>query len=577
MRNAALRLLIALAAVSAVGAVATCRAAPSPAASLAAPAPPPTPTPVIPEFECKTPADSEAPLTVFISDLHFGLGHTDPDKKTWNALEDFRWSNALKGFLTRISDLGGKKTTLVIAGDMLEMWQHPGVCDSGDADHGCTMKEARALVGTIVKEHADDLHELGRFANDGENHLVIIPGNHDAALLKSEVNKTLLDEIKGAPGRAEIVANGVWASPDCAIVSEHGHQMPNEQINGWKRWPYVTEQFKAKNADKAEEYFIRPWGEYFVHELYDKVETDNSLIDNLIPQSNGVRHYMAKQGTVESAKDIARFLAFNIGEASLRQVGDLKVKESGPPEWDVKGARDLGWKLFNAAADTKKTEPDAPTTPDAEFLRKIGDSADPTWDPIRKELDALAHDEDKISDDDIKGLCDKAAANKASVTCPLVNKDLVISSVAGAIPGAHSRAMISHLTKRAKADAYMRVFVYGHTHELRCPVSVKPKTGLPVSVANTGAFQRLIDDSKYIEAAKKKNFTPEAGLGGLKLEEDAPPCYSAVLVTYADGVPVAKVQNWYMDEHDGDGKFVDPTDCLCAKLDPKCEPKKNCP
>jgi hypothetical protein len=63
----------------------------------------------------------------------------------------------------------------------------------------------------------------------------------------------------------------------------------------------------------------------------------------------------------------------------------------------------------------------------------------------------------------------------------------------------------------------------------------------------------------------------------LKLEKAAPPCYSAVLVTYVSGQPVASVQNWYMDEGDSKGKFVDATDCLCADLDPKCEPKKTCP
>jgi hypothetical protein len=371
--------------------------------------------------------------------------------------------------------------------------------------------------------------------------------------------------MNAGPGRVEVVASGVWASPDCALVSEHGHQMPNEQINGWKGWPTVTETFRGK------EYFIRPWGEYFVHELYDKVEKDNSLIDNLIPQSNGVRHYMAKQGTLASAKDVARFLTFNIGEASINQILDLKVNPNGPPEWDVARARELGWRLFANAADT------GADNPDRDFLAKISNTADSTWDPIRSELTSLAHDPEKVSDEDVKSLCDKAAAKTPPVPCPAVSDELVIGGVAGAIPGAQYRAIVSHLTRRAAADPFMRVFVYGHTHEMRCPVPVTPEGGVPVSVANTGAFQRLIDDAKYVQAAKAQGLTPEDGLSKLKLESAAPPCYSAVLVTYVNGQPVAKVQNWYMNEADAAGKLVEPNDCLCAKLDPKCEPKQQCP
>ena len=520
--------------------------------------PSPAPTPAVPPFACKSPSGTGAPLTVFISDLHFGLGRLNPDK--WNPLEDFRWTNALTGFLNEVSQRSTKKTTLVIAGDMLEMWQHPDIaCSSGDADHGCTMDEMKALADTILGAHKDDLEALGRFANDGENHLVIIPGNHDAALLKSEINGKLLAALKGAPGRVEVVANGVWASPDCAIVSEHGHQMPNEQINGWKSWPDVTEVMNGT------EYFRRPWGEYFVHKLYDRVEKDNSLIDNLIPQSNGVRHYMKKQGTLESAKDIARFLAFNIGEASIRQVADLNVKQTGPPAWDVPKARALGWRLYASAA------------PEEAYRAELQNVADATWDPIRSELDALANDPDSVSAEDIKSLCDKSAVNQPPRgICPTEQADLAISAIAGAIPGASYRATVKHLSLRAHADPFMRVFVYGHTHELRCPVPVTVSGGLPVVVANTGAFQRLIDDVKFITAAKKKNLTPEDGLGKLTLEGDAPPCYTAVLVTYKNGQPVASVQNWYMNESDATGKFVDPTDCLCAKLDPKCLPKKAC-
>jgi len=514
-----------------------------------APTPPPAPTPT---------AD-HAPLTVFISDLHFGLGKLPNGK--WNPLEDFRWSNALKGFLKAISDQSGSRTTLVIAGDMFELWQHPNTdCSSGDADHGCTVEEITALMGTIVKAHQSDLEELGRFANRGQNLLVIIPGNHDAALLEKSIRDQLFAALKGKPGRVIFADTGIWGSPDGFLISEHGHQMPNEQVNNWgKRWPKITEELDGKK------FFIRPWGEYFVHKLYDAVEADNSLIDNLIPQSNGVSHLLKKQGTLGSAKDIARFLAFNIGEASIAQVGALNIDPSkAPPDWNVDGARAKGWELFIRSA------------PDNAYPSGLADANDHTWDEVRKELDVLAMNKDAISDEEVKSLCDKSLAKEGVPgVCPPKDPSLVIGGLLGALPGAKCRALTSHLSNRRKNFENIQVFVYGHTHELECPFPVDLEGGRTVVVANTGAFQRLIDDAKFVAAAAAKNLTPEQGLGALTLEEDAPPCYSAVLVEYRDGSPMPRVQNWLMKETDASGKFVETSHPACAKLG-SCAPDRIC-
>jgi metallophosphoesterase superfamily enzyme len=515
------------------------------------PSPPPAPT--------VTPA----PLTVFISDLHFGLGKL-PDGK-WNPLEDFRWSNALKGFLKAISDRTGANTTLVIAGDMFELWQHPDLdCGTGDADRGCKVGEIKTLTETVASAHEEDLRMLGSFANAGHNHLVIIPGNHDAALLVERVRTVVTDKIKANPGRLTFAETGVWASPDGRLVSEHGHQMPNEQINNWKTWPVVTEDFNN------EEYLIRPWGEYFVHKLYDRVERDNSLIDNLIPQSDGVSHYKDKQGTLGTAKDIARFLAFNIGQASLKQLGALKIKggQEGSgneqPSWNLEDARSKGWSLFETAVP-QEFGPD----------QRVGlnDVA------VQEQLNVLLRDHDIISDEEVKSLCDKSAANAAPQpgVCVRERPELLISTLGSLIPGASCRAICSHLKVRSKKYPSMRIFVYGHTHELQCPFPATPKGGIPVIVANTGAFQRLIDDKMFIKAAKESDpsLSPEQGLEKLTLDHDLPACYSAVFVTYQGNRPSATVQNWVMKEEDPQGEFVDAGNARCAKIG-NCNPDKRC-
>ena len=110
----------------------------------------------------------------------------------------------------------------------------------------------------------------------------------------------------------------------------------------------------------------------------------------------------------------------------------------------------------------------------------------------------------------------------------------------------------------------------------QCTTPITPKGDTTVQVANTGAFQRLIDDGRFVAEAAKRGWTPEEALGKLKLE-DLPPCYTAVLVRYQNGAPVAKVQNWHQAETDAAGSFVDPSDCRCAKLGSRCDAGAPCP
>lgn len=269
------------------------------------PTPPSTPTP----------ASFETPLTVFISDLHFGFGQTAGQ---WSPLDDFRWSNALKGFLDEISRRTNDQTTLVIAGDFFEMWQHPSVqCGEGDANHGCTVAEIEGVARKIVAGHRRDLEAIGAFASRGANRLVVIPGNHDAALLLPSVWAIVAPAIPAPTEKVQLVPTGVWVSRNKLIVAEHGHQMPGEDVNGYKKWPRVTDRFHGK------ELMVRPWGELFVHGLYNRVEDRYTLIDNLIPQSDGLRHYLQDRGFFGGASDVARFIAFNLTQTSLQQLGDL--------------------------------------------------------------------------------------------------------------------------------------------------------------------------------------------------------------------------------------------------------------
>lgn len=132
-------------------------------------------------------ADAEPRHVVLISDTHMGIGKAEDGK--WHPMEDFRWPVALRHFLDHASEASGDRTDLVIAGDFLELWQLPPeiTCKGVSADYGCTVEEMVALVKIVPKQHPAEFADLARFAARGENHLHVIPGNHDATLVEPRV------------------------------------------------------------------------------------------------------------------------------------------------------------------------------------------------------------------------------------------------------------------------------------------------------------------------------------------------------------------------------------------------------
>src|SRR5207253_2977251 len=80
----------------------------------------PTPLVVTRSSFVPPPVSATPRPTAFISDLHLGLGK-QPDGRWWPK-KDFRWTNALFGFLDELSKWGEDRVDLVIVGDFLELW-----------------------------------------------------------------------------------------------------------------------------------------------------------------------------------------------------------------------------------------------------------------------------------------------------------------------------------------------------------------------------------------------------------------------------------------------------------------------
>ena len=471
----------------------------------------------------------------------------------------------MQGFLDSLAACGSDKVDLVIAGDLLELWQPTDkvACKqrSGDSDYGCTPEEMKRIAEVVITAHQADLVRLGTFATKGSNRLIIIPGNHDAALLLDDIWNLVKAAINVPDANRLVrVQSGVWASDGGKVVAEHGHQIGTE-VNSYDKWPTVT-RMKDKST-----YVLRPWGEQFVQKLYNDTERSFPIIDNLAPESAGVRYYKANRGFWGSAADFARFLKFNLIETSLSQ----KIKFLGgsetakdKPQWHLTTARSRGHMLF------------AHSLPADDPIRQgLLTGKEKEWDELRVSLTVLANNPKELPDDEVRALCDQIAIRNSETkgSVALCEKQkLGYSLESKLVP--RNWILTSHLNERWDKDKLhaVQVFVYGHTHIPEFDWRLKVKDIRLVDVLNTGAFQRLIDEAMFVEKTKGKS--PAEALGSLKLE-DLPACYACVLVGYKDGKPSAQLRYWHQEEDKPNqpGKFVAPCDSLCAKLSKRCQNK----
>jgi len=207
------------------------------------------------ENACVRPSSLSPPsgkrFMVFISDLHIGPGRDKSEPDGWNRYEDFRWDNEFKSFLekqvasARTMDIDGvSRIDLVLVGDTFELWQSfdGKGCRPNVADAGCTEEEARGRLARSVSRHAVALNAIGWFAEQGDNRVTLVPGNHDAALLFEGVRGDAVDAItrdgnsRLRSQRVRVAIEGYWRSADGRVYAEHGHQIDDDP-NRFDDWP----------------------------------------------------------------------------------------------------------------------------------------------------------------------------------------------------------------------------------------------------------------------------------------------------------------------------------------------------
>jgi UDP-2,3-diacylglucosamine pyrophosphatase LpxH len=491
--------------------------------------------------KCPGGSPAEGRYLAVISDLHLGVGRKADG--TWHRSEDFRWDGALRTFLGRTHECGRGRTDLVIAGDLLELWQPLAQQKCKDSD-GCTVDEMAAIATTVLAGHQGTLAAFKDFATKGDNVLHVIPGNHDATLLLPQIWKLFHDAVGAPDGRVKLVPNGVWLSGDGVVLIEHGHQIGSD-VNRYDAWPQILRKANGR------EFVVQPWGERFVQTLFNAEEETYTIIDNLSPESAGARYRMADRGLWRTAGDMARFLAFNLFETSIQQKGQfLGDPNEQQPKWDVGIGRGMGHELFANALDAK----------DPFRAALLADTTEAK--ALRAELDAMARDPGKTSVAEVEMLCDQIAIRK--VDQRLCEKPHLGSGMERLLVP-RKRVMADYLRARIKETGLQnaRVFIYGHTHLLEEAWTLSLSSFVRMTVLNTGAFQRVVDEKGFLARAEKAKpkLSPQKALKKFS-PEDLAPCYTAVLVPYADGKPKAQTVRWLAPEGVA-GRFVSATDARC--------------
>lgn len=453
---------------------------------------------------------------VFISDTHMGIGKNADGQ--WQPSEDFRWGHALNGFLGYVETKYTTPVDLLILGDVLELWQpFPGMgCTTPIAETSCTVAETAALATYVAKAHEADLRRIGDFSRKGDNRVYLVSGNHDAALNIDEVWNKVQPSF-GPDARVQLVKSGVWVSPRGLTVAEHGHQI-GKDVNKFDQWPKV-------NSDKYPDHIARPWGQLFVQKIFNEVEDVYPLIDNISPESAGAKYRIVDQGVAATAKDLGRFVLFNLFETSRSQLAKvLSLDENSPPDWNVALGRAAGHRLVVASL----SEGD-------DFAALIVSDSD-AGGSLRDALDDQVRN---LPEEGVKQLCDMAAMLKKY---PCI-ADLA-SNTMESLLRSERQIVTPHLKMRQETHRKIVNFIYGHTHEYQVPWKAI-LDGNSVTVANTGAFQRVIDEKGFDIRRKDKELSYSNALRGITLD-DLPACYTFVVIE-DEGKP-SKLWRWYQPE-----------------------------
>ena len=499
--------------------------------------------------------DSGAPrLIAVLADLHMGVGRDAAG--AWHAREDFRWADEFQSFLAALDAEGAGATDLVLNGDTFELAASDCVYD--DPALGCTEPEALAELERVLAAHPRAVDALAAFARSGSNRVILVPGDHDAALLFPAVRARVAEALGAS--RVHVPPAGAWVSSDGQVYVEHGHQV------GWGADRFATwpEPFVERAGRRHLE---RPWGARTAGALIREHEQRYPVVDNFADVGAGLTHALAAAGTADlgaPAADLLRYVLFRMPWQQFRV--DLDIGDVQPPAWDLASVREEGPSfLVDSLPDDDRFKPLAQQALEAGRLA------------------ALMND---LTGDELTALCDYRAAQRRArrrferyltqldpqgppvAECPRLpdsrggqfdyfwrTRDLIFG-----------RRLETVQTGRAASEHPIAVFVHSHTHlvDWRQRVLLSTSQGRPVIadgfspvrdalapvVVNGGAWQRTITPVEFLRLQAAGDLSSAELLGALRPEHLAP-CYSFVQIDPYDVTPAAPAVRYWRQAEGG--------------------------
>lgn len=272
---------------------------------------------------------------VIISDLHMGVGRDVAG--AWHATEDFRWADEFHHFLAALEEETDTGIDLILNGDTFELWQlsEPD-CLYDDPSLGCTEEAALARMEYLLVAHAAEIKALADFARVGSNRVVLVPGDHDAALLFPAVRGRVEAAFGVSETRVSISTTGYWMSADGQVHVEHGHQI-GARANRFSEWP---RPFIERDGRRHLE---RPWGAQIAAAFFHEQEARYPVVDNFADKGTGVSYGLAAEGVSDLGALVSQYLRFVLFRMPWQQFRvDLDAGDVLPPSWDLDAVRDEG-------------------------------------------------------------------------------------------------------------------------------------------------------------------------------------------------------------------------------------------
>jgi UDP-2,3-diacylglucosamine pyrophosphatase LpxH len=486
---------------------------------------------------------SQAPDSRFVviaSDLHMGAGRSAGGE--WLSVEDFRWQDDFAAFLKVVDEAGKGATDLVLNGDTFELWQSAADdCRYREEGLGCTEKEALARLDRVVAAHSPELAALATFARNGSNRLILVPGDHDAALLFPAVAARAIASFK-AEDRVEVATRGYWLSANGAVYAEHGHQLPGDPyaFTAWPR-PFVR--------GDAGLHLERPPGERLAQTLYNDLERRFPIVDNVAQEGAGLKYAAAADPMVPSPDAIQPLLMFFLARPTWQQFRlELDGGDVQAPEWDLDSVRRSGPMVL-----AESLLPDDRFRPVAD--RALGEGK-------------LSFDTAALSDTQLVAMCDYRAALRRSRR--RLERSMTQASTIGRAPSECPRTQATRgstfdyfwrsrdqlLARRfdqvratLAADTLpaesIKVVALGHTHLAAVPAPLA-RGGVTPVVVNSGAWQRTVTPFQIEEVMQERNWSASDVLRQLR-PEDLPACYGVIWIEAYSSDPKPRVRFWRSD------------------------------